>query len=615
MNLADYPLYGQQPAAQAPWEADPVVQPAGAGGAPWEADPVVEPEPPADPQPSRWNAAAEGVANDIGAGLQGVNPVAMGEKRGQAVGVLRPLYPGSDRMVVDVDGTIEPVENYPSDRYATRVEGGSTYIYPKTEDVKEGRLASLGRLLGYGAAEQFGQIAKAAGPSPKQVAAQAAEDLGVTPSFAMRGTVQGKVAAAGEQFAPTAGAFRRDAERVTEEMAGAAGKLADRAGPGITPYEAGAALQDGGEAYVRGVREFQGRLYGEVDKAIPRQTPMQAPATAALLERETGAMAGLPNIAGTLGNRTIDGWLADLKSGNLTWEAARKLRTDVGEALRSSSGPATDQTKGRLKAVYAALSEDLDAAAKSAGPEAAHAWTRANRYKRASEERIESAFGKILKADTPERAYSILTGMAAEGAGGANIDGLRRVFGSLPADERAVVAGTVIRRLGRATAGAQDAAGEAFSADTFLTNWNRMSPEARGIIARGGLDDGVEVGLTKLAGIIEKAKESGTFRNRSNTGNAISAGAFGAWAFTSPAQAIAAGALSHLTARAVTSPAFLHALNRAAATGKTDALMKIAKGKDPLALEAATILRLQAAEVSPPPQPSTYGPATYSGAP
>jgi hypothetical protein len=509
--------------------------------------------------------------------------------------------------VSELDGRpYVPLSQFPADKFIQHSEGGQTYILPRSatdsagKPVEENRLSSAGRLAGYGVISNLGTAAREASQSVQ--ASKAASDVGVTPSFGMRGPISGRIAAAGESALPTAGPFIDDAARVTDEIGTAAAKIADKAGPGITPHEAGSALQRGGETFVTGARDMQSRLFDAVDKAIAPNTKITAPATVAFMEKEVSKLADLPNISKTLGNGTLDGWTADLKSGNLTWEAARQLRSDIGNAIGKISGPGSDMAQGRLKAIYGKLTEDLSASAKSAGPEAAAAWNRAQKYTKVSEGRIDQAFGKILgKNTTPEQAYSILTGMTAEGTGRANVDALKRVFKSLPKDDAAVVAGTIIRRLGRASAGAQDAAGETFSASTFLTNWNKMAPEARETIANGGLDKGVSASLTKLAKVIDAKKRADGLRNTSKTAPHVISAALGAAAWADPITAVGAFITANVGARAMTNRRFLSALNRFVATGKPDALKVIAKGSAPGAVEAATILRLQAESALPAP--------------
>jgi hypothetical protein len=544
-------------------------------------------------KPSNWTGAAEGIANDINSGFQGVNPVSMGEA--EPVGILKPMFPGSQKMVVDVDGVQEPVENYPADKFATITKGGQTLVIPRSaEGVEEGGMASAGRLLGYGSATRMATQA----PKVSQAATDAAS-LGVTPSFAMHGPAAARVAAAGEQLVTTTGRFTGDAQRVSGELGEAAGRIADAAGPGATPVEAGTALQKGAQTFKSNVKDRQGVLYGAVDKAIGPSTPMEAPATTAFIKSKLDPLKDVPDIAKAVGNPKLEGLLKDLGGGKLTWTAARQLRTEIGESVGSLTGALTDVAGGKLMALYGALTKDLDAAASKAGPEASRVWRRANSYTKASSERIEGALGKILTADSPEKAYSGLIAMTQQGTARSNIKSLNDAYKSLPKEDAAVVSGTIIRRLGQATAGAQDAAGETFSAATFLTNWNKMDPAAKAIVARNGLDKGVPEQLNALARVASRAKEAGGVRNMSNTAGAAGAGALTAGLVTAPISTSIFAATTHLSARALTNRSFLKALNSYAA-GDESALRAIAAQKGPLAIEAQTILRLQAPEASSP---------------
>jgi hypothetical protein len=557
------------------------------------------PEPMA-PQ-GRLEGAAEGIVNDISGAFQGVSPGAVADQRGNAVGLLKTM-PGTDMQMVDVDGTLEPVENYPPDQFVTRQERGASYIYPRTDATAENPLASAGRALGYGAIEGF------KGPVSQQAHAAAAEPLGITPSFEMGGTAQAAMANAGKQFAPTAKAFRADSARAAGEMGGAAARIADKAGPGTTSTaDAGEALRKGAETFVSGVSDKTTNLYKAVDKAIPPATPVDMTNTMAALAKEGDKLRKLPN---TISPERLKA----MESGNMNWEQARALRTDIGTALRSFDGSETNVAKGQLDQIYKALSQDLDAVVTAAGPAAKNAWTRANTYTRVSKERIERAFGKILGDKvTPEAAYSTLMRMTTEGKSSSDLDGLRQLFRSLPKEEAAQVSGTIIRRLGQAKPGAQDAVGEVFSPDTFLTNWNTMSKPARAIVANAGLDKGVSKELDKLATVVGRAKESGTFKNYSNTAGGVAnlsiagaAGAAGASLLTGnalPAIGFVASVVgSNLSAKALTNVTFLRAINAFAKSGQSGLLVRIARGGGELAEEAAKILRPASPTLEQQPQ-------------
>lgn len=139
-----------------------------------------------------------------------------------------------------------------------------------------------------------------------------------------------------------------------------------------------------------------------------------------------------------------------------------------------------------------------------------------------------------------------------------------------------------------------------------------MNPEARDLIARSGLDEGVSAGLTRLATVVERAKDAGALRNTSNTAGAVQTGTMIGTAVTSlflgqpmvTAGIAGTAAATNISARALTSPRFLRAVNRAAASGDVRLLRRLAeKPGETGAIEAATILRLALQQSSSEPTP------------
>lgn len=59
---------------------------------------------------------------------------------------------------------------------------------------------------------------------------------------------------------------------------------------------------------------------------------------------------------------------------------------------------------------------------------------------------------------------------------------LRKVTQSLPVEAKRALSASVVRRLGRATNSQQNDDGDAFSSQTFLTNWSKLSPEAKRVL-------------------------------------------------------------------------------------------------------------------------------------
>lgn len=198
--------------------------------------------------------------------------------------------------------------------------------------------------------------------------------------------------------------------------------------------------------------------------------------------------------------KQINDYLTSQVDGKLPYEALKKLRTLVGGELENTSLVA-DVPRSKWKAVYAALSKDMEGAAGT--PEAKQRLDRANRYFNARAKRIDEIDRVIDRNGGPEKIYQAVMGGVKDGG-----STLRAVMQSLPEEGQKAVTAAALRRMGLANPGAQDAAGEAFSAATFLTNWNKASPEARrALFDRYG--PGFSRDLDKIAKVAERIKDGG----------------------------------------------------------------------------------------------------------
>jgi len=248
----------------------------------------------------------------------------------------------------------------------------------------------------------------------------------------------------------------------------------------------------------------------------PRAPGRYAPATQRVKEGAEAATAATEVSRGRASQArelesTIDQLqaAAEASGGKLPYQAVQKLRTLVGNELESTSLVA-DVPRSKWKAVYAALSRDMEGAATT--PEAKQALDRANRYFNARSKRIDEIDRVIDRNGGAEKIYQAVMGGVKDGG-----STLRAVMQSLPEEGQKAVTAAALRRMGLANPGAQDAAGEAFSASTFLTNWNKASPEARrALFDRYG--PGFSKNLDKVSKVAERIKESqGALSNASGT--------------------------------------------------------------------------------------------------
>lgn len=363
-----------------------------------------------------------------------------------------------------------------------------------------------------------------------------------------------------------AGVMAAKAEKQGEEIAAKVEDLASSLAGKTSATDAGENIQKGVRAFKDGFKALQARLYGNLDKHIPKGTPIEVGGTQAALKELNADIPGAPNLSEWFKNAKIKGidaaLEADLKAagetGKLPYEAIKKLRTLVGNELADNS-LLSDVPRSKWKALYAALSDDLGVAAKNAGPEAVKSWDWANAFTSKQLQRLEQISGVVDK-DIPEKVFAAATSGTRDGA-----TTLTRVMGLVPADTRKEVSATVLRRLGLANPANQNELGERFSTETFLTNWNKLAPEAKAILFdKQGKD--FRASLDKIAEVANNAREgSKVFANPSGTQQAISnqvAGGGALIALLTGHPLMAAGIAgatggSNLTARLMTNPKFV----------------------------------------------------------
>jgi hypothetical protein len=306
-----------------------------------------------------------------------------------------------------------------------------------------------------------------------------------------------------------------------------AATLAPRAGAA----PAGRAIKGGLEQFVDDFKAQSGKLYDALDKHVAKDAQVGVSNTRAALEKLNADIPGAPNLSkwfknakiqgiegaldkdapatqaqpiisqilGASGEQLVTGQTA-AKTAGIPYEALKKLRTLVGNEI-SDSTIASDVPRSKWKPLYAALSKDMAAAAKEAGPKAEAAFVRANNYHRAGMQRLDDVLGPIMKKGDPEDVFRAALSGTQEGA--TTIAGVMK---SLPPESKKAVSATMLQRLGKATPGKQNELGEAFSTETFLTNWNKLHPDAKRSLF-STLPDEMRGDLDKIAKVASNVRE------------------------------------------------------------------------------------------------------------
>ncbi len=389
------------------------------------------------------------------------------------------------------------------------------------------------------------------------------------------------------------------------------GNAADLASTNRGSTAAGKSMQTGGEAFRADFKQRQQDLYNRLDQYIPPMSQVDVSKTRGTLAALNADIPTMPELSKQFKNGRIQAIEAALNSDlagtpavppqtthttqrivvgtdgagmpvykdvlvpttipgipagpdrNAPWTAVKQTRTLVGNEI-ADNNIASSVPRSKWNPLYGALSSDMEVAANAAGPDATKAFNRASNYTRAGSNRMD-ATDSILRRDTPEETFK-----AMEGALRDNPTDFQAVKKSLPEGARGDFAGTVIEKLGKATAGQQDNTGGKFSTETFLTNWNRMNEKSKAEMLSGfpnakQVREDVEA-VAKAASMMRDSSKilynpSGTAAKSAAIGYlGLLGGSVGSGNLSAAGGLLAMPVAANLAARAVTSPRVVNSM-------------------------------------------------------
>jgi hypothetical protein len=324
------------------------------------------------------------------------------------------------------------------------------------------------------------------------------------------------------------GVMANKAESQIEGMRNYILDAADKFSPSATPTSTGRRIFEGvTENFVPGKRAVQTSLYNRLNSEMDTALPVDVPNFGGKLGELTTPVPG----AGPLANSKLLSAHPDIQElnalynqaikktgGKLSFDTLKEIRSRVGEKLYNFE-LGSDKPTAQLKQLYGALSDDMAATAKAAGPKAEAAFNRANQYTKALNDRIDTLQNVINKQGGMEKIWESVT---APGANKFGASKLNAVMKSLPEEARNSLTASFIReRLGKAVAARQDATGQAFSADTFLTNYSKLSREAKqALFGHSGPDFVKDMdGLAQVTATLRESSKK--FANASGTGAVV----------------------------------------------------------------------------------------------
>lgn len=502
------------------------------------------------------NGVAMGFADEIGAGLQGAANYVTGgrvgkpyddalayereydrqveEGQGYAAPALKiagglAVAPGLPVTQMFTRGVINPgMGRTVADATANATAYGAAAGFASGEGGLENRIDSAKNAVAYAAplGAAGGAIAsryanRVQGTAPNSPLRDA-QNIGVTLPQFMDGSAMPSMVASKMGAIPFVGDDINAAVRTARNETGdAALAIANRTGGGAGPQAAGEAVRDALVDWADdGSRLVMDRVYQPVNQLM---NGLNGPLnnTAAALNQIVGRQNEAANPA--IGATAVREVMAAVQQGALSFNGLSALRTRVGSLLDDALNPDSRVDRGALRAIYGALTRDMEEMVRVAGPRAQGAWKRANGIARQIAERrqaLEAVVGKRGDA-TGESVVDRIVTMAGSksSADAATLRQARRAAGGQVWRQ---VAGQAILRLGRNNA-------NEFSPDTFVTKLSALSPEGRRLLFQSLGNPALERDLQSLYRVSQSLQQFSRLGNPSGTGGVVAlTGALGA---------------------------------------------------------------------------------------
>lgn len=353
-------------------------------------------------------------------------------------------------------------------------------------------------------------LRKLFGPSNLESAKNIIDDFASFGSTPTVGMMSGKQSIQGAEnvSAPAMGGspLRKASEKIAQNMQAKLSNIADNISTKEGAETAGLAVQkgiNGKGGFIDKFRQNNAVLWNKSDSLIDQTIPVDLANTKAKLSQLVQG--------GNMGSILDNPKLSQIKdaldnSATVDYETVRKLRSSIGQKL-AGNDLVSDIPKAELKQIYGALSQDIEVLAQRSSPEALKAFERANSYTSAGHTRIDDYLQRISNKVNPDQVFKDIA------KGGEGVKAILTVKKSIPTEDWEVVASNVVRRLGRATSGTQnavgeDALGDAFSINKFVTDWDKLGPARKAIFSGSEKLDRYSNDLNKIARAASVVKES-----------------------------------------------------------------------------------------------------------
>lgn len=390
------------------------------------------------------------------------------------------------------------------------------------------------------------------GPIP-----EAASRLGVEiPNASLRGRITQSVAQKLSQVPFVGTPLETQALKAEGQLGAAANRVAEGYG-GVSAPTAGSAARDSIKKYMTSLTEAeQSRLYGDVAKRLNPNVgvPLNNTMTRINQINAERANAGLPPSDAI---KLVED--AATRPQGMNFEGIKRLRTNLGQRTNYNREPLpSDMTDAEKKLLYGGLSEDLRASVQHGGPNAIAAFEKANSYSASIAKQRENLF-RIVNAKSEEGVVDrILASASAKSR--ADYKLLTDARAAMDPQAWEGISSAAVSRLGRGPGGE-------FSADRFVSDWGKLSPQGKAILFRSTGKNDLAKSLDDIATVSQQFKQYKGYFNSSKTAPAAAViGGLGGTAYATytgdwqtplkaAATVLSGRAVSHMLARPATAKA------------------------------------------------------------
>lgn len=343
---------------------------------------------------------------------------------------------------------------------------------------------------------------------------------------------------------PLEQAAQQQVDDITKQIARVTG------GEGGTIQQTGKQIQEGAETFKNFATKRVANLYDKLDNFLPKESKISInnlnnlakdPAIQDVVEVGAGDTA---KVIKRLGQLVDD-------EGNIPYSRLKIFRSTIGNKLQSAL---SGDERSALKKIYGALSEDMKTAIiNNSGEKGLQAFNKANNAFSRTQNFLDKNIEPLISAKTPEKVYQLA--LSGTKQGGSNI---KSIIKTLDPSQKEYLRGTVLKQMGMASPGLQDATGEVFSPAKFLTEWNKLSPEAKiNIFTKDQI-----LATNKLNKVISAIKDSSKVKQFSNNLPYATWAGLGTISTLSPVTGLGLAGGARITSSMMANPEFVNWLSK-----------------------------------------------------